>query len=280
VTTSVIIPTWRRPEQLRTTLERILACVPRPSEILIHVDAGDDETPAMLSKSFANRTQWIVADQTQGPGGGRNRLAQLAQGLLLVSLDDDSWPEDVDFFTRVERHAAENPQAAVFAAVVSLPEHDTTSSRKMMRAVSCFENCGAVLRRDAFLATSGFLPLRHAYGMEEADISLQLLDEGWEILSSPELRVFHDSKLAHHSSPEVNSAHIRNIGLLTYLRYPVSYWPLGFAQVINRVRYAISTHRLSGIFRGMISIVGICWQYRDLRNPVKMSTLRKSRQLR
>jgi GT2 family glycosyltransferase len=236
----------------------------------------------MLHREFSNRVRWVVAEHTRGPGGGRNVLASLAQGDLLVCLDDDSWPEDTDFFSRLERVALEHPQAAVFAAAVSLPSHSGAPPilESAVQPVSSFENSGAVIRREEFLSTSGYLPLRHAYGMEETDVSLQLLDQGWEILMVRELRVFHDSALGHHSSRGVNAAHIRNIGLLAFLRYPVLFWPLGFAQVLNRVRYSICTRRFNGILEGLLTIPRDCWIYRHQRRPVKCETIRKSRRLR
>ena len=82
------------------------------------------------------------------------------------------------------------------------------------------------MRRDAFLQTAGYLPLRYAYGMEEVDLALQLLDRGWKIMAASELRVFHDTEMKHHSSPSVNAAQISNVGLLVFLRYPIRYWPL------------------------------------------------------
>ena len=94
------------------------------------------------------------------------------------------------------------------------------------------------MRRDAFLVTRGYLPLHHAYGMEEADLALQFLDAGRELLYAPALRVYHDTRLEHHASEAVNAAHIRNTALLAYLRYPIPYWALGALQVLNRVRYA------------------------------------------
>jgi GT2 family glycosyltransferase len=115
--------------------------------------------------------------------------------------------------------------------------------------------------------------------MEEADVSLQLLDAGWSIVKTPALRVFHDSELTHHASPEVNAAHITNTALLAYLRYPFRYWPLGVAQVLNRVRYSLRRKRYDGIGSGMFKIPSIIWRHRKDRKPVKASTISHARRL-
>lgn len=271
--------------QLRGTLERILACEPPPEEVCVHVDAGDDETPAMLEAEFADRVRWLKAEETRGPGGGRNVLAQMAKGDILVSLDDDSWPLDKDFFARVTTLAAEHPKTAVFAGAVYLPgPTDATSSPTgqdgSVSPVACFEGCGCAIRRDAFLETVGYLNLRHAYGMEEADVSLQLLDAGWEIWKVPNLRIFHDTQLIHHASPAVNAAHITNTALLAFLRYPIRAWPLGFLQVLNRVRYALGAKRYAGIVQGLAAIPSTCWRFRKKRKSVNFETLSRSRRCR
>ena len=116
--------------------------------------------------------------------------------------------------------------------------------------------------------------------MEEADVSLQLLDKGWEILNVPDLWVYHDTGMEHHSSAPVNAAQITNTALLAFLRYPIILWPLGMLQTINRVKYAISVGRFRGIATGLWDIPFACWKYRAARKPVKMETVKMARKLR
>jgi GT2 family glycosyltransferase len=129
------------------------------------------------------------------------------------------------------------------------------------------------------LQNRGYLPLRYAYGMEEADVALQLLDAGWKILDVPSLAVYHDTQLEHHNTVAINSSHISNTALLAYLRYPISAWPLGMMQVLNRVRYAASVGRWRGIPQGIWQIPYTIWQNRHHRQPVRPETLKLSRQI-
>ncbi|MCX8156984.1 MAG: hypothetical protein N3J91_11150, partial [Verrucomicrobiae bacterium] len=78
---------------------------------------------------------------------------------------------------------------------------------------------------------------------------------------------------------EINAAHITNTALLAYLRYPITMWPLGAIQVINRVKYALIQKRYSGIIRGLIQIPLMCYKYRKYRNVVKHHTILESRKL-
>lgn len=147
------------------------------------------------------------------------------------------------------------------------------------RLVASFQNGGCLMRKSAFQDIQGFVPLRHAYGMEEADVALQLMDAGWQIIRCDELQFFHDSTLAHQASKEINAAHITNTALLAFLRYPARYWPLGVLQTLNRVRYAVLHQRYAGILRGLTAIPHACWTHRHHRQVVKASTLLQSRKL-
>ena len=205
---------------------------------------------------------------------------EMAQTPWVVTFDDDSWPESPDFFEELEKVIDANPKAAVLAFPINVRGQKPADWPKDIQPASCFENCGSAIRREAFLQTAGFLPLRHAYGMEEADVSLQLLDKGWQILNVPDLWVYHDTGMEHHASAPVNAAQITNTALLAFLRYPVSYLPLGILQTINRVKYAISMRRFRGIAKGLWGIPFACWKYRAARKPVKAETIHLARKLR
>jgi hypothetical protein len=261
-------------------LKILSACEPSPAETLVHIDAGDRETAPMLDREFAGRVTWMQSKTTQGPGGGRNILLRRAKFSLVASFDDDSWPLDVDYFAMAVKLMAANPQAGVLTGQITLRGEIPTVRLETVRPVASFEGGACVYRREAFLATCGYIPLRYSYGMEEVDVALQLMDARWSILQASSLRVFHDSALQHHVSPQINAAHITNTALLVYLRYPICYWPLGLFQVLNRVRFALTNKRTSGLVAGLMGITPALWRYRSLRTPVKSSTISLSRRRR
>jgi len=277
---SVVIPTCGRAGMLRGTLERILACEPAPGEMLVQIDAADIETATMLEREFSGRVTWEQNKETTGPGGARNLLVRRAKYPLVVSFDDDSWPEHSDFFARAVDAMAQHPKAAVLACSTRVKGRERETPMEVERDLANFENCGCVMRKEAFMQISGYVPLRYAYGMEEVDVALQLLDRGWSIRYAPELRVYHDTEMNHHPSAAVNAAHITNTGLLAFLRYPPSFWPLGLRQVANRVRYAVKMRRFSGIMSGIARIPVACWRYRSYRKVVSSKAVEEARRLR
>lgn len=249
--------------------------------ILVHIDAGDTDTDSMLRRVFSDLpVRWFSSVSTKGPGGGRNRLVEEANHAYLVSLDDDSWPIDCDFFARAGALLDAHPRAGLFATNVAARGQPYPVIEGALVQVAGYENCGCVFRRAAFLSTAGYVPLRHAYGMEETDLALQLLDNGWEIHFAPELRIFHDTELSHHASRTINAAQIANTALLTFLRYPAAFWALGVAQVLNRVLYSVRMGRFEGILQGLLKIPALCWAHRERRKVVRRETIRLSRSLK
>lgn len=273
------IPTWRRPDKLRQAFDHILACDPAPAEILIHIDAGDDVTAPLLEREYRGQATWFASQTTQGPGGGRNHLFQRAQNEIIAGFDDDSWPYDRDYFAVAMELLSGRPRAAVLSAQEIRPGAAAPPRGGESQPVNSFQNCACVMRKAAFLETQGFVPLRYAYGMEETDLALQLLDRGWQILATPALRVYHDTAFVHHQTPEINASHIRNIGLLAFLRFSPRYWFWGVLRVANRVRFAAAAGQYQGIFSGLAAIPLACWRYRRARKPVRSSTLLLSRRL-
>jgi GT2 family glycosyltransferase len=233
----------------------------------------------MLDREFVGKVIWIQSPKTQGPGGGRDLLIRRAKHAVIATFDDDSWPLDSDYFAVAARLMDLHPSVGVLTGQVALRGEEMKPASNFTTEVASFECCACVFRREAFLQTRGFMPLRYGYGMEEADLGLQLLDEGWTILRTSSLRVIHDSELQHHSDHAVNAAHITNTALLAFLRYPKRYWLLGFLQVVNRVRYAVCSGRTRGIGAGLLCIPRILWGKRGLRAPVGAMALSRRRKL-
>lgn len=273
---TVMIPTWRRAARLLDTLEKIRACRPEPAATWIHVDAGDSETESAVKSRYGKAVGVVSSPVTVGPGGGRQRLLQEVQTPFFASFDDDSWPLDGDFFGRAVALMKARPPTAVLAAHVSMPGQPDPEASEEEIPVSCYEGCGHVGRTEAFQGVGGYVPLRYGYGMEEADVALQLMDKGWDLKKNGKLRVRHDSYLEHHADAGLNAAQIANTALRAFLRYPASWWPRGILQVANRVRYALSVGRWRGTAAGIASIPGHCWKYRQYRAPVTAATLTKA----
>lgn len=271
---SVVIPTWKRLDALAVTLDRLAACTPPPDEIVVHVDAGDDDTAPWLREHHPE-VRVITSDTQVGPGGGRNKLIRAARHPLIASFDDDSYPVDPDYFDRLRDVFATFPDASVVSCTITHKNEQIGDARREAAWTSTFVGCGCAYRRDVFLQLDGYLDLPIAYGAEEADLAIQLQAIGQRVLHSHWLRVFHDTLNQHHESPRINAAKIANIALLAYVRYPASMWSHAALQVMNRVAYSLRNRRFEGILQGLRAIPTTIWQHRGLRQPVSREALRR-----
>lgn len=270
---SVVIPTYNRSDQLLEAIEKILECDPQPDEIIVHVDAGDRVTePAIQNSPFQNIII-LKSDTQMGPGGGRNKAISHAKHAIIASFDDDSYPLDKDYFDRLIYLFEAFPKAAVIGAAIYHIDEPIQPDEETAQWESAFVGCGCAYRKEIFQQTQGYVALPVAYGMEEVDLSLRLHAMDWGILISPWLRVFHDTRLAHHSSPKVTAASIANLALLAYLRYPPSLWWLGLMQCFNRIIWLVRHGRWAGICKGVIMIPMHLWQHHQYRQPIASQSL-------
>ena len=270
---SVIIPTYNRGTKIVETLQRLSASVPAPGEIIVHIDASDGSLERCIRDLFPN-VVIISSAERVGPGGGRDRCLKRCSFPFAVSFDDDSYPVDSNFFGFVEKLFREHPTAGVLECSIWHPHQPSLIRSTATKEVLSFTGCGHAIRLQAYSECTGYVPRPNAYGLEEADLSLQLFAAGWKILASRDLRVFHNTDLRHHQSAEVNSCAIANRGVLAFLRYPVLLWPWGVLQVAAKVRYCIRAGRWRGLIGGVARIPTDCWNLRRFRKvlpfgPVK-----------
>lgn len=273
VPVSAIVAAYRRIEQTLETLRRIEACEPRPDEVLVHVDGGETACTDAVRALFPHLTV-IESEMPVGPGGGRNKLVRAARNELISSFDDDSYPIDRGFFARAVAIAEAFPAAALIGANIVHIGEAIPEDARLAGVTASFVSCGVVLRRSAFLAAGGFVPLVVAYGMEEEDLALRLFDCGQELIHSPWLRVFHNTDRSHHASARITAGTISNLALLAWLRYPVRYWPYGALQVANRISWCLRVGRRAGVLSGLAAIPALIGEHWVSRRPVTVETMR------
>ncbi len=271
---TVGIPTYNRIEKLLISLEKILKCNPLPDEIIIHIDNGDRATEKIITEKYPG-IKLIVSKPKIGPGGGRNKIINAAKNNIIASFDDDSYPLDQDYFEKLNILFKKLPRAAVINAAVFHIGESIKPDKYTASINSNFIGCGCAYRRDIFLQTTGYVALPLAYGMEEVDLALRLIDLNWNIINSPWLRVFHNTNLEHHNQPQITSATIANQILLTYLRYPIGLWWLGFYQCLNRIIWLIKNNRFTGILAGIVAIPKLVFKYQSDRAPISAQALSK-----
>jgi GT2 family glycosyltransferase len=276
---SAIVTAYERIEQTLATLRIIQSCTPPPDEILVHVDANRRDCEHAIRKAFPS-VRVFRSDEQVGPGGGRNKLVDAAQFEFVASFDDDSYPIDSDYFARAAKLFEQFPGAAVICAALYHAGEAIGLDEKSAQWTADFSGGACIYRRQAFLASGGYVPLPVAYGMEEVDLAIRMHSRGGRILTTRWLRVFHNTNLDRHADPRVTAGSIANLALLAYLRYPVSLWVVGAGQCANRLVWLVRHGRRRGILKGVTMIPAHLRANHRYRLPVSRDAVRSYLDLR
>jgi len=269
---AVVIPTYNRGSAVVSVLEKVLACDPQPAEIWEHIDRNDGVLEQNLKQRFPD-VRILTSTGRLGPGGGRHRCLMACGVPYAVSLDDDSWPVDADFFAAIVPLFLKNPDAAKFGASIWHRSEAEIRRRSVVRRVASYVGCGHAMRVAAYRDIRGYLARPKHYAIEESDVGLQLFVRGWQVFLAEELRVYHDTDRTHHDAAEITASTITNLALLAFLHYPALDLGRGVAQVANRVAYCLRRGRIRGVASGIGGIVTECYRNRALRAPVRHDVL-------
>ncbi len=276
---AVVIPTYNRGTAVIAVLEKVLACDPLPAEIWVHIDQNDGVLEQDLQQRFPD-VRILASNGRLGPGGGRHRCLMACGVPYAVSLDDDSWPVDADFFAAIEPLFASQPSAAIFGASIWHRSEPEIRRSRLVRRVASYVGCGHAIRVAAYRDIRGYLPRPTAYAIEEGDVGLQLFVKGWQVFAAEQLRVYHDTDRTHHDAAEITASTITNLALLAFLHYPAIDLGRGVAQVANRVAYCLRRGRTRGVASGLAGIATACFRHRSLRAPVQHDELMEYLRLR
>jgi len=276
---SAIVTAYERVEQTLATLRVLQSCMPAPDEILVHVDANQITCENAIRNAFP-AIQILRSTEQVGPGGGRNKLVSVTRGEFVASFDDDSYPIDSDYFARARQTFEKFPEASLVCAALYHAGESIGLDERSAQWTADFSGGACIFRRQSFLDAGGYVPLPVAYGMEEVDLAIRLHAQGGRILTTPWLRVFHNTDLKRHGDPTVTAGSIANLALLAYLRYPVSLWGIGVGQCANRLLWLLRHGRRRGILKGVTMIPAHLHSNHRYRSPVTKQVVRSYLALR
>ena len=235
-----MIATRNRASDLRRTCEVLRQLSPPPLEVLITADGCRDDT-VKVAKREAPNARLFINDASTGSVASRDRMMREAKGDLVLALDDDSYPEQLDCIKGIVSFFEQRPALAVLHFPQRTAEYPDTlaqinfGSEHLTRS---FANSGAVLRRSTYLQSAGFEPkFYHMY--EEPDYALQCVAAGYDVLFSPIITLRHHYVSRARDEIRIHHRHARNEFWSTLMRCPVPF-ALGMIawRVFSQFRYA------------------------------------------
>src|SRR5262245_28939911 len=240
MTVSVMITTKDRIVDLRRTYRVLQQLNPPPLEVLVTTDGCTEDVVATVKAELAE-ARVFVNEIGLGSVASRDRMMRLARGDLVLALDDDSYPEQVDCIADIVPAFEQRPNLAVLHFPQRTDEYPETLAQTKFgaeRLTRTFPNSGAVLRRSTYLQLAGFEP-RFYHMYEEPDYALQCVAAWYEVLFSPVVTIRHHYSGDARNEIRVHHRHARNELWSTVMRCP---FPFAIAmapwRVFSQFRYA------------------------------------------
>ncbi len=205
---SVVIPTFNRPEPLRSCLESLAAQrYPRSRFEVIVVDDGSAVPAAPIVAQYSERLQVRFRRQARaGPAAARNQGVLKARGCYIAFIDDDCVAEP-GWLDAFESEFRAHPQGALLGGDVSNPFEDNVYTevgelilqvlldryQPERGGVYFFRTANLAVRGDEFRASGGFDPTFET--AEDREFCDRWLDRGGRMIRVPPALVAHMSPL-------------------------------------------------------------------------------------
>lgn len=213
---TVLVPTWRRPQELANCLDGLGRQTRIPDEVIVVVRREDGETWTLLEARSGTGALPLKAVQVESPGQVRSLKAGLAQagGDVVAITDDDAVPRP-DWLERLERRFAEEPAVGGVGGRDWVHEgehlhdgsHPTVGKVRWYgrvignhhlgageaRQVNLLKGVNMAFRRDALRGVSLMEGLRGggAQVHSDMDLSLGIGRAGWHLVYDPAVAVDH-----------------------------------------------------------------------------------------
>jgi GT2 family glycosyltransferase len=279
VSTLLGIVTRNRAEILPKSILSALAQTAPNLRVAVMDDNSTDNTQELVSRF--PQVVWERWSPSRGYMAARNYWMASAPEDYFASLDDDAWFIQGDEIEIAVDYLEKHESVAAVAFDILSADRPNRVSRCQPRPAAMFIGCGHVLRLAAVRSVGVYETTAGLWGGEEKDLSLRLMDAGYEIAFLPGVHVWHDkTPLARDLANQYPSS-VCNDLTMTLRRTPGYLLPLAVMSKFYR-------HFLFSVRNGLVkpAFAGLGLFFRSVpeiwrsRKPVKASTLRTFIKLR
>lgn len=246
-----------------------------PNVEIAVVDDGSTDSTGALQADYPG-VQWSRLAVPHGYLEARNLLMRASTATFFVSLDDDSWFLSGDEVATAVTYLEQNPRIGALAFDILSPDRSAKRSRSGARAAPTFIGCGHVVRLSAVREVGLYAPNPGTYGGEEKDLTVRLLDKGWDVHELPGVHVWHEKTSMARDSGAQHSSGVCNDLVFALRRIPLPWliWKLPL-KVASHLRFALSRRLVRPCLRGLALFItswAAAWRTRE---PVRAATLRE-----
>lgn len=277
---SVIIPAKNRPD----FLARLLASVRRQRGVRLEMVVVDDGSDPPLG-NLGRDVTILRHDVSRGACASRNDGLRATRGEVVAFFDDDAELASDEVLVR----ACEWLRARSRAGAIGFRQTDAQGATRGVNPSSSSEPClapvfytyGCLVRRDVFDAVGEFAEAFFYY-YEEMELSLRVLDAGYEIIYDPEVSVIHHESEVGRNWKRISRLTLRNSLLTVLLLYPAPLIGPGIVRAVYnghrafRARTGFDLEGKAGAAWGAVRL----WRYAiEHRRPIAAGTLLRYRSL-
>lgn len=233
---SYIIVTYKREDALRRCIDSIICQTYRPLEVIIVDNAGDLEFELCPeNETLPVDMQIHHAPRNLGAAGGRNWGMAMASGGVFISVDDDAQLANDQLTQQVVNRFKANPRCGAIsfrsidvngqAIVVEFPHPDKKLvTRTDVFEVPYFYAMGHAFRPEVIRSTGGYSEYLF-YLMEEYELSLRIIEQGYTILYDPQICVIHQQQgnIRHAEGTEWLYRSTLNKARSAFMKLPMPY---------------------------------------------------------
>lgn len=286
---SILIVSKNRKEDLLKTLNIIhLLIKDSKVEVLVFLDGCTDSSENLINE--LTWVRWFSSSKSIGASAARHQLYPSANSEILIGLDDDAHPLNGDFVSKIQYLFNVNPNVGILAfeeirGVFPSDEEalKRSENKKKEYLTSEFIGCGFAIKKSVYNITNGFPVWIDIYG-EESCLSIEVLNKGYDILYSNEIKINHRVNKEQRKLNKQNyfrfEKQLKNSAYYFLVYYPFPLYNIFKLYWHNFRKYALTDWRCCKIYFKNIFIVLIHTpKILRYRNPVNKSLIVKMRNL-
>lgn len=273
------IATKNRHEELNVTLRHLRNGPFRECSIVV-IDDGSE--PAIEVPEDVGRVRLVRHEVSKDVAYSRNELGQLIETPFWMTLDDDSYPIEVDMEGLVKLLQSSDDVIAVSLPFKELYGDEwvwlNPSTQNKAYPVRTFVACSGIINLKRFREIGVYSDWVYQFG-EESDLSLRALKKGYRTIHSDMVRVQHNKVNVARSMARIDYFGARNQVLMAMYYLPLSILPLRLAKLIlHHFRMLFRHGRVSGIWGLLCGLSkGLANIFRRRMNPLSRGEFKSFR---
>ncbi|MCU0322497.1 MAG: glycosyltransferase [Chitinophagaceae bacterium] len=254
-------------------------------EVAVFDDCSTDGTLELAN--IIKGVSWHLSKEPRGYVFARNMFLQTTDAAYYVSLDDDSWFLNNNDLGKAVAYMDSNPSVAALAFTIHSPDDDVSlhkfDTQLKPSITNNFIGCGHMVRVEAVTQVGFYTPNPGDYGGEEKDLCIRLMDAGFNIITFPEVIIWHDKTKVARNLLKQHRSGVCNDLVFAYRRIPSLFLlPILGYKLFSHLKFSILFQKaplVKPCLMGYVDFFKFLIKGNTSRKAVRISTYRMFKKL-